>query len=288
MFRSDPYGRVRYEIPDYRLIQKSGLKCADMHYHTNYSDSYTLVKNAISLARKRQVGLAITDHNLIGGVLEASELVKNDDPFLVPGIEISAWDGPHILVYFYTIDEMKEYWTRSVKPYISSSSWLAIDKGTEWILDSLEDVNCVVSAAHPLGYLSSIKGVQKAINHGILDESVGRRFDAYEVICSGMFRSENIEARDSAMRYGIGFTGGTDGHLKHELGKVLTISDANDLDEFLDNILKHKNMVVGREKNLGNKTVMGMTSVSKFCGHIPSTVKRKTNLAMHHHTKNAP
>ena len=281
-------GRVRFERPDMDWIKGSNMLCADMHFHTNCSDSYTSVKSALALAKKRDVGLAITDHNLINGSLKARELNKDYGRFLVPGIEISAWDGPHILVYFYSYDEMSEYWTKNVKPNMHSSLWLAIDKGTEWILDSLEDVNCVVSAAHPLGYLTSVKGLQKAIDHGILEKDVSKRFDAYEVICSGMFRSENISARDHATEYGLGFTGGTDGHLLHELGHVLTVSDATDLDGFLDDIVKHRNTVVGLEKQILTKFIMGMTSLSRIAMHFPSSFVRKLELMRYHGTKNYP
>lgn len=281
-------GRVRFERPDMDWIRESNMLCADMHFHTIHSDSFTSVKRALTLAKKRGVGLAITDHNLIGGSLNAKELNKDYGLFIVPGIEISSWDGPHILVYFYSYDEMEEYWTENVKPNLSPNPWLAIDKGTQWILDSLEDVNCVVSAAHPLGYLSSVKGVQKAIDRGRLDPEISRRFDAYEVICSGMFRDENMRARDCANEYGIGFTGGTDGHLLHELGHVLTLSDATDLDGFLDDIVKHRNIIVGSEKDVPTKTVMAMASLSRFAMHIPTSVYRKAQIVRYRGTENYP
>ena len=281
-------GRVRFEKPDMDWIRESGMLCADMHFHTNHSDSFTTVKDALALAKKRDVGLAITDHNLVAGSLEAKDLNKDYSRFLVPGIEISSWDGPHILVYFYTFDEMREYWQKSVKPHMSGNPWLAINKGTEWILDSLEDVNCVVSAAHPLGYLGSVKGVQKAIDAGVLEKDVVDRLDAYEVICSGMFHNENVGALRHAREYGIGFTGGTDGHLLSELGRVLTVSEATDLDEFLDDIVKQRNTIVGREKHIPKKFVMGATSMTRFGMHLPSAAHRKMQIAANHGTKNYP
>ena len=279
--------RVRFGRIDRDWVRESGLLCADMHFHTHFSDSYTKVPSAIALAKKRGCGLAITDHNLIGGALEAFESWKPGDPFLIPGIEISSWDGPHILVYFYSLDELKEYWEGNVRPYISKSPWLNMAKGTEWILDSLEDVNCVVSGAHPLGYLGTVKGVQKAANNGTLPKDIGRRFDAYEVICSGMFRGENVKAWKKADEFGIGYTGGSDGHLLSEVGSVITLSDANDLDEFLDNIVKHRNMVMGKEKMIYKKAIMGMASVSRFITAYPlSSIEEKVGRIVHTHSKN--
>ena len=56
----------------------------------------------------------------------------------------------------------------------------------------------------------------------------------------GIVPGENIKAMKHATVYGIGFTGGTDGHLLHELGHVFTVSEATDLDGFLDDIVKHR------------------------------------------------
>ncbi len=280
--------RVTFRYPKKDCVPE-GCLCADMHFHTHYSDSYTTVHHAISLAKKRGVGVAVTDHNLIGGSLEAFELGKREGVFVVPGVEISAWDGPHILVYFYSVDEMMEYWKKYTEPNIHKSRWLAIDKGTEWILDSLEDVNCVVSAAHPLGYLAAVKGVQKAINCGRLDKDVAKRFDAYEVICSGMFRNENINAKKYADEYGLGYTGGSDGHLLHELGRVITINECDDLEGFLNGVKNHTNYVIGKEKNVLHKFQMALTNSSKFAlVGLPWSLQRKYQLTRYHGTPNYP
>lgn len=280
--------RVTFRHPTKECIPE-GFMSADMHFHTSYSDSYTSVKSALNLARKKEMGLAITDHNLIGGSLKAIEMAKDYDVFIVPGIEISSWDGPHILVYFYTADEMKEYWTKNIEPNIHKCKWLGIDKGTEWILDSLEDVNCIVSAAHPLEFLVSAKGVQAAIEHGKLDRNVAYRFDSYEVICSALFRPWNIEARKKADEYGLGYTGGSDGHMLHELGKVITVNEADDLDGFLDGVTKHTNFIIGKEKNIVEKFAMGTASVTRFMTScLPSSVQRKVQLTMYKNSPNYP
>jgi predicted metal-dependent phosphoesterase TrpH len=261
---------VIFERPDWNSLSDSGLACADMHFHTHYSDSYTSVRTAVKLAKRRNVGLAITDHNLITGAAEA--LSEKSDVMVIPGIEISSWDGPHILVYFYDFDTLGEYWTNNIRPHMSRSPWLAIDKDTKWILDSLENVNCVISAAHPLGYLFFNKGVQKCINKGYLDPSVVEGLDAYEVICSGMSRQENIKAARAATEFGLGFTGGTDGHILTELGNVVTASDAKDADEFLDNIKKKRTSVIGKEKTPPMKVAMGTASMSRFFRYLPSSL----------------
>lgn len=265
---------VSFGKPDWDGIASNGLLCADMHFHTRCSDSYTDVASALKLAKERKVGFAITDHNLISGAKEAFS--EKRDVMVIPGIEISSWDGPHILVYFYEFDELREYWHNNVKPYMSRSPWLAISKDTEWIVNSLEGANCVISAAHPLGYFFFNKGVQKCINKGYLDPSITERIDAYEVICSGMSRRENEEALECANKYDLGYTGGTDGHLLSELGNVVSVSDASDRHGFLDDVKKKRNNIVGKEKAPHKKVLMGAASASRFIPYLPSS------LAMHY------
>jgi hypothetical protein len=264
--------RITYAKPDWSAIAEKGLLCADMHYHTSYSDSYTDVRKAVDLARSRQVGVAITDHNLVGGAKKAQEM--GTDLFLVPGIEISTSDGPHVLVYFYDMNDLVSFWKAEIKPKLQVNPWLALRAGgeTEWLLDRLESENCVVSAAHPMGYLGSNKGMQVCVDKGYLSEDTALRFDAYEVLCSGMTHIGNVNSLQNAMRMDLGYTGGTDGHLMNELGNVLTVSDACDLDGFLDSIKKHTNTVIGREKSPQTKLLMGSATLSRFMTHAPSSV----------------
>lgn len=262
--------RITFDKPNWDMIAEEGLFCADMHFHTHYSDSYTSVSKAIDLAKKRKICFAITDHNLIAGVEEAYAI--NSEIIIIPGIEISSWDGPHLLVYFYDIGTLKEYWAKNIKPYISKSPWLAIEKDTEWIVNSLESVNCLTSAAHPMGYFGFNKGVQKCINKGYLDPSITERIDAYEVICSGMTRKNNLMAISSASKFGLGYTAGTDGHLMKEVGNVVSVSDAKNIDEFLDNVKKKRNIIIGKEKSPSAKMVMGTVTSSRYLSHIPSSI----------------
>ena len=262
--------RVTFSRPDWDDLHENGINAADMHFHTRYSDSYTDVKKAVKLAEKRKVGFAITDHNLIGGAVEASEI--ETDVTIIPGIEISAWDGPHILVYFYNINDLREYWKNNIKDKVQKSPFLAITEDTEWILNSLENENCVTSAAHPMGYLGFNKGMQKCINKHCLCEQITERVDAYEVICSGMSHSGNLCSRKCADRYGLGYTGGTDGHLMRELGNVVTCTEEQGVEGMLNSIKKKDNFIIGREKSFPSKVEMGVATMTQYFRYIPSSL----------------
>jgi histidinol phosphatase-like PHP family hydrolase len=107
---------IIFERPDMASIAASGMMCADMHFHTHYSDSYTRTEDVIRLALRKGAGVAITDHNQIGGVLDAVEM--KSEALIVPGMEVSTSDGPHILTYFYSWRDLKSFWDNNIKDNI--------------------------------------------------------------------------------------------------------------------------------------------------------------------------
>jgi len=243
-----------------------------MHIHTDCSDSYSNIKRLLKIARSRGVGMAVTDHNLITS-LEAIDL-EDQDVFIIPGMEVSTSDGPHILTYFYEMNDLRDFWEENIRPRLQSCPWLALrDCTTEKLLDLLEDRNCVVSGAHPMGYLGSNKGVEICNRKGYISDETVKRLDAYEVICGGMTREDNIEAVRSFGRYGLGITGGSDGHIAEDLGSVVTISEADDVESFLNNILKGKNHVRGSEKDFPRRALTGLTSFYNFLDYTPAVIK---------------
>ena len=270
---------VEYCKPDLRLLEENGLMAVDMHFHTNCSDSFTDVNKLMELAQARRAGVAITDHNLIGSV-QSIQGNEYSVP-VIPGMEVSASDGPHILVDFYEYKDLEVFWAREIRPRLNHCPWLALkDCPTEKLLDLLEGECCVVSAAHPMGYMMSNKGVEVCISKGYLGPEVAKRLDAYEVVCSGMTRRSNELAREAAVRYGIGFTGGTDGHLLTEVGNVVTVSDETDVDGFLDSVKDRKVDIYGTEKSASKKMQMGSASSAKFVRHAPSTVHVQAEQAL--------
>ena len=270
---------VRFERPDWEAIRDSGRMAVDMHFHTNCSDSFTDIDAATKLAAERGVGVAVTDHNLISSLVR---IKGRDIPVpVIPGMEVSTSDGPHILVYFYDQDDLERFWYHNIRPRLQECPWLALrDCPTERLLEMLEGESCVVSAAHPMGYLMSNKGVEICIRKGYLDEDIARRLDAYEVLCSGMTRESNRESLMSATMYGIGFTGGTDGHTLGEIGNVVTVSDASEVDSFLDDVVRKRVDVIGLEKTVPKKVYMASASLSRFMMHSPSAIMVQTNQAV--------
>jgi len=88
-------------------------KYADLHVHTNHSDSTLSPQEVVDIAyRKGFTAVAITDHDCIDGIVPAIEFAKKFGIEIVPGVELSAEEGNdevHILGYFF--DYRSEWFT---------------------------------------------------------------------------------------------------------------------------------------------------------------------------------
>ncbi|TAJ45404.1 PHP-associated domain-containing protein [Methanofollis fontis] len=264
---------IAFRRPDAAGIRRCGLLPADLHVHTRHSDSWTRVSDALRLARQRGIGLAITDHNQIGGALEA-ERAGMGVP-LIPGIEVSAADGPHILLYFSSTNDLREFYRAHIEPQKGEGPCLAIGLTTAEILDAREGYHCVAVEAHPCGYAFLNRGVERCIASGCADPGIFSRFDALEVICGGMTRSHNLKAAALAHRHALGRTGGTDAHLLHDIGNVVTCAPAETAEEFLEAIRSRATRVVGQEKNILARAATGTAALPHHIPYALPILKRR-------------
>jgi len=262
---------VRFEKPVFEEIRSDGLLPVDMHFHTNHSDSRTRVKDLLGMAVRSGIGVAITDHNACSGVIEAYQ--RRSAAVVIPGIEISASDGPHILVYFYTPADLRDFYERHVKERKRASPYMATTLTTVDILDSLEGYACVRIAAHPYGYVLFNKGIQKCIDNAYLPRELTQRFDGLEVICGSMNRTLNLRATDLARDLAMGITGGSDGHFLSDLGSVVVTAEADDVQGVLESILQRKNFVMGQEKHFLGKCVMGPIVLMKYVRYTSPSLR---------------
>lgn len=260
---------VWFERPDLRALMVDGYSSVDMHYHTNHSDSPTTVRAALKYAWRIGGGVAVTDHNTVSGVREAMEC--NSGVLVIPGIEVSAADGPHILFFFYSLGDLEHFYRRHILDNKRKSPYLAIYLDTEALIERSLEYECVRVPAHPYGYLLFNKGVQKCIDRCLLPPMFIEEFDAVEVICGGMSREMNLKAAELAEKNKLGRTGGSDGHLLRDLATVVTCSKAQDVDGFLQDVVKRRSLVIGKEKTAFQKGAMGTAVMTKYFRYtVPS------------------
>jgi predicted metal-dependent phosphoesterase TrpH len=269
--------RVFFEKPNLALFDSMGLMSVDMHFHTNYSDSFTRVQSAIKKAARRKVHIAITDHNEVRGCQKAYNNTRG--VMIIPGIEVSCSEGAHVLMYFYSINELTEFYEKHLRKRKQGNPYLSTTMGVAELLETSRAYNCIRTAAHPFGYAVSNCGLMKCLTKRHVEENVLDRIDAFEVICAAMNRRLNQKALQSCLSHSKGFVGGSDGHTIFELGNVVTSAHADTVESFLNSIVKKKNYVIGTETSLVPKLVPSYNMLGKHMRYAFPTMRIRYNMS---------
>ena len=259
--------KIRNKSPLLHKIREKGYTPVDMHIHTQYSDAAISIPSLLSRAKHLGIGIAITDHNEIEGVLEACD--NPLDTLVIPGIELSSREGPHILLYFYSVDDLVDYFTTHIRQNLRKSQYMAIQLSVEQILSSLENYSCVKVAAHPFGYFGINRGILKCIENKTLPAEIIDRIDGIEVICGGMSQDLNDKAARYAGEYDLPITGGSDAHVLPSVGGVVTGVKSDTIEGFLNGVLLKESIVIGSTAHPLHK---GMTAGVIAWNYIPYTV----------------
>ena len=242
--------QVLYQKPDLRKLRKQGLTYVDMHCHTSETDSSAKVFLTIKKAQLLKMGLAITDHNNINAVLKAQ---KNKKLLLIPGIEVTSYDYMDLLLYFYNVSELKEFYLKYVHKNKRPNRGFDFNRlkfTMKELLGITNKYNCLKAIAHPYAPYpqNSFSFFNNQKNKRLI-----KKFEAVEVMNSLMGRERNEKAKKWTDSINKSYIGGSDAHSIHHLGKTLTISESENIESFLDSIKKKKNFVMGEE-------LVGLTS----------------------------
>jgi predicted metal-dependent phosphoesterase TrpH len=194
----------------------------DLHIHSTFSrDGTATPEDIIAFAEKAGLdGIAITDHNAVGGSLRACAISPKAGFIVVRGIEISAMEG-HVLAY------------GVAEP---------IQKGLP-VADTIERIRSVggiAVAAHPKRFPSGIG----------LDIAETAKFDAIEVLNGGSSRRDNALARKIAGMKNSSVTAGSDAHEIEGVGKSFTvIESASTEEDVLECIRRGRTQTGGRSRS---------------------------------------
>ena len=229
--------------PDIQKIQQEGFSTYDMHSHTTYSDGRDTPEQMVKKAQELGVGLCLTDHNAIGGTWQVRQ--QKEVP-IIPAIEINTFEGPHILGYFYTYDELQEFYTKRIQPYVKENPNIRLKKTFEETIADLKEYNCVYSIAHPCGpvWTNLLKYMKEKRKHLL------QKLPVLEVINGTQLRGSNQQAGELVKSYEKATTGGSDAHIAEQIGKVITCAKTDSKEKFLNAIKRKKNMVIGLEDSL--------------------------------------
>ncbi|MDD1667941.1 MAG: hypothetical protein LUO96_05685 [Methanomicrobiales archaeon] len=242
-----------------------------MHFHTVHSDGLVTIPQLLARARFHGIGCAVTDHNEISGAVQACR--ERRDLSVIPGIEVSASDGPHILLYFYHVGDLEDFFRRYIEDRRSDSPWLMTRLSTGEILDAAEGYPCLRVPAHPYGYLVFNGGLGKCVEKGYLARELYRQCEAIEGICGNMNHHENLRALSLALRLQLPVTGGSDGHVLPDLGTATTCARAETPGEFLEELRKGRARVIGREKPLPSRLRTAAVISARFAPWLYPSLK---------------
>jgi predicted metal-dependent phosphoesterase TrpH len=258
--------RIIFGTPDIDEIREDGYSAVDMHVHTCHSDAAPSIRQILKLIQHKGCGIAITDHNAIGGVLEAESC--RDDLLVIPGIELDCSEGPHILLYFYSYQDLRDFYDRHIRDMRRGAQYMTTYPAADEILSAAEGYSCLKIAAHPFGYFCLDRGILKCDAKNLLP-GVMDRLDGIEAICGGMSRKVNLLAVDYANRLNIPVTGGSDAHILPEIGSVVTGVRADTIEGFLEGILRSKSVVIGSPSGIVSR---GMTAGVIACHYVPYSI----------------
>jgi predicted metal-dependent phosphoesterase TrpH len=260
--------KIIFEKPKPKELRKEGFLPVDMHIHTKYSDGINTVQALLKKAGKKGFGVAVTDHNCIKGALDACNA---KGVFAVPGIEITTCDGPHLLCYFYNVSELVEFYEKHIEKNKLKNPNSRIKLGMAEISERLRNYNCILSLAHPCGYLwvNLARAVKK--NNGC--ENAIKSADAVEVLCGLQSRKANLNSIELNKTLNKGITAGSDAHSLLDAGSAVTCAAADNVEDFLEAIELKKNFVVGHESRNIKKILFTSQFVRKHSKYWPGMVR---------------
>jgi len=204
-------GRRRPEPLAFTLPPHRDWIAADLHLHTSWShDCGIPVEDLLDHAEAQGLGaIAVTDHNVFGGALEAVELARGRDLIVIPGEEVKTDKQGEVIGLF-----LEEEIPRGM----SFADTVAAIKGQGGI----------VYLPHPFDRLHAIPDASTLHRH--LEE-----IDVLEVYNARLlFEAYNDEALRFARKYGLTMGAGSDAHVLQGVGTGgIRLRSFDGPDEFL-------------------------------------------------------
>jgi predicted metal-dependent phosphoesterase TrpH len=184
---------------------------ADLHMHTSWSHDCT-VETADLLDHAEAIGLgaiAVTDHNVFGGALEAAELAEDRDLIVIPGEEIKT-DGQGEVIGLFLKEEIPRR--------MSFDDTIA----------AIKEQGGLVYLPHPFDRLHTVPDPQTLHRH-LVDIDV---FEVYNARL--LLEGHNDEALRFARKYNLTMGAGSDAHVLQGVGTgVVRMRAFRDPEEFL-------------------------------------------------------
>lgn len=234
--------RVVFERPPLPELNKE-YTVVDLHFHTRFSDGSATPRELARKARKLGIGVAVTDHNAVGGALE---MERYKSVLTIPGIEITTREGAHVLLYFYEAKALRLFYRKEVLPYLGKELMSSIALTMEEVISRGRAYDALVVFAHP--YCALYTGVCNSLFSRERQRELLDRVDGVEVINAGNLKKWNLKSTVLGFNLNKAMTAGSDGHNLYQLGKAVTYARTpKDRTAFLDAVRNRENRMMGKE-----------------------------------------
>ena len=198
----------------------------DLHCHSYYSpDGISSPAKLIKVALKKGLnGIALTDHDTTKGWKEATEVAKKLNAVLILGEEIKIKKNGK------TIGEILGYF---LKKEINPKG-----KTIEEVIKEIKNQNGIAIIAHPFAREKSFQDLEKYKN----------LVDGIEVFNAGsQTKRGNKKSLAFAQKYNLVMTAGSDAHSFIEVGNAYIETEATNLEELKEVILKKRVKIFGTQ-----------------------------------------
>jgi len=261
--------KIQFEKPDLSELTKN-YTVVDLHFHSRHSDGFNKVDTIAKRARELGIGIAITDHNAIQG---AVEIDRHQDVFSIPGIEVTSKEGTHVLVYFYDIQSLEQFYHRDIRPHMGAELMSSTALEMEEIIRLARAFDAVIVFPHP--YAGSYAGISNPYFSGDRLSKILKMADGIEVINSENMNKWNLRSALLGFNLDKGLTGGSDGHRLPQMGKVVSFADcAVDRRAFLNAVKTKQTMVIGKESNLLKKVTSNGIKLRTSLKNYPDLMEK--------------
>jgi predicted metal-dependent phosphoesterase TrpH len=261
--------RIRFERPQLpELTQQFAV--VDMHFHSELSDGHDSIEDIAQRAMELGIGIAVTDHNSIHG---AVEIDRFKSVFSIPGIELTSYEGTHLLVYFYDVKSLLRFYSQHVQPFMGAEIMSSLTLELEEVMQRARQFETVIIFPHP--YCGSYTGIHNSYFPEERFEQLLSLADGVEVINSENLNKWNLRSALLGFNLNKGITGGSDGHRLSQMGRVVTVADCVwKRRPFLDAVKRRKTRVIGKEIDILRKMTSNGAKLRSSMRHYPDLVEK--------------
>ncbi|MBW1641814.1 MAG: PHP domain-containing protein [Deltaproteobacteria bacterium] len=261
--------RILFQKPDLSELTKQ-YTVVDLHFHSKYSDGINSVAEIAEKVRHQNIGIAITDHNEIKGAVEIDQY---DDILSVPGIEVTSKEGTHILIYFYDIESLKQFYKNSIRPHMGSDIMSSTKLEMEEIITRARMYKSVIISPHP--YCAAYTGIYNYHFPKDRFNKILELIDGVEVINSENFSKWNLKGALLGFNLDKAIIGGSDGHRLSQIGRAVTYAKCKKgRRSFLNAVKKKNTKVMGKEIDIFRKVRNGSFKLKSTLRNYPELIEK--------------